>query len=78
MLAWRQYDDKTAINVQSIYERVGLHASSSIRFFPSATELGHVLGKIESIQALDEVARCSSLIWSFRLITCDSTTRCLD
>lgn len=76
VLAWRQYDEKTAINVQSIYERVKQHEPSSLRVFPSATELEHVLGKTDDIRALGEIAESAHPSWSFRPITCDSATQC--
>ncbi|KAI7722753.1 hypothetical protein KC353_g225 [Hortaea werneckii] len=76
MLAWRQYDEKTAINVQSIYERTKQYEPSLLRVFPSAAELEHVLGKVDDIRALDEIAKSTHPGWSFRPITCDSATTC--
>ena len=47
-----------------------------LRMFPSAEELEYSQQKIGDIRALDRIAKCAPGQWSFRPVTCDSTSDC--
>jgi hypothetical protein len=75
LLAWHRYDPKDR-TVQNICAYMRKQRPGILRMFPSAEELEYSQQKVGDIRALDQIARCAPGRWSFRPVTCDSTSGC--
>lgn len=75
LLAWHRYDPKDR-TVQDVCAYMKKQRTGVPRMFPSAVELEYAQQKIGDIRALDEIAKCAPGRWSFRPVTCDSTSDC--
>jgi hypothetical protein len=75
LLAWHRYDPKDR-TVENICAYMRKQRPGTLRMFPSAEELEYAQQKVGDIQALDQIAKCGPGRWSFRPLTCDSTSGC--
>lgn len=75
LLAWHRYDPKDR-TVQETCAHMANKRPGDVRMFSSAEELEYLQQKNGDIRVLDQIAKCAPGRWSFRPVTCDSTSGC--